>query len=82
MPCCRVRTATISAGLLLGLPRRLAEEFSFALAVALTPAVILLELRRLMKAAHPGAALVPMLAPGLLGMLFSFGAGLLALRWL
>ena len=30
-------------------PRALAEDFSFALAVVLTPAVIVLELRRLLK---------------------------------
>lgn len=77
--------ATISSGLLLGINRVLSEEFSFALAVLLTPPVILLELRRLMKA--NAAAATPMhlsalLGPGLVGMVFSFGAGLVALKWL
>ncbi len=77
--------ATISTGLVLGLSRRTAEEFSFVLAVALTPVVIAKELLRLLKA--QGAALhsvstMHLLAPSLLGMLFSYFAGLLALRWL
>ena len=77
--------ATISAGLLLGLPRALAEDFSFALSVILTPAVLGLEGRRLIKAAHEAgrSAWSPELfTPGLIGMVFSFAAGLLALRWL
>lgn len=77
--------ATISSGLLLGIPRALCEDFSFALAVILTPPVIALETHRLIKAAHAAgrSAWSPELfAPGLLGMVFSFGAGLLALRWL
>ena len=78
--------ATISAGLLLGMKRLIAEEFSFALAVVLTPPVIGRELWRLMAAHHltleglPGAS--SLLAPSLLGMVFSFITGLLALRWL
>jgi undecaprenyl-diphosphatase len=77
--------ATISTALLDGLPRALAEDFSFALAVLLTPPVIVLETRRLLKAAH--AAGLPawdpsLFAPGLVGMVFSFLAGLAALRWL
>ena len=77
--------ATISTGLLVGIPRMLSEDFSFALAVVLTPPVIVLELRRLMKATKLAGAplhLGELLTPGLLGMVFSFGAGLLALRWL
>lgn len=79
--------ATISTGLFLGIPRLLSEEFSFALAVALTPPVILLELKRLLKfhLAHTtqgGLQLLPLLTPGLLGMLLSFTSGLFALRWL
>lgn len=81
--------ATISTGLLLGIDRRNAEEFSFALAVVLTPPVIARELWRLLKAnagaaepVHGGALLLP----GLFGMLCSFIAGLGALwllsRWL
>jgi undecaprenyl-diphosphatase len=76
--------ATISTGLALGVQRQRAEEFSFALAVVLTPAVIVKEVLRLIKAeAATGAAdLMPLLLPSLLGMLLSFAAGLLALRWL
>ncbi|HTC15598.1 MAG TPA: undecaprenyl-diphosphate phosphatase [Steroidobacteraceae bacterium] len=77
--------ATISTGMLLGLARRSAEEFSFALAVVLTPAVVYQELHRLHKAqalAPQAQSLTHALAPSLLGMLLSFLAGLLALRWL
>jgi undecaprenyl-diphosphatase len=78
--------ATISTALLYGVPRALAEDFSFALAVVLTPPVILLELRRLLKAAAlhgpGGAGLAALTLPGLLGMVGSFLAGLVALRWL
>ena len=79
--------ATISTGLALGVSRRNAEEFSFALAVVLTPAVIVKEVWRLYKAQvastpmHAGE-LVHLLTPGLIGMVLSFVAGLLALRWL
>lgn len=76
--------ATISTGLALGVQRRRAEEFSFALAVVLTPPVIVKEVLRLMKAQHAGQAVDvwSALGPGLLGMVLSFAAGLLALRWL
>lgn len=77
--------ATISTGLFLGIERLRAEEFSFALAVVLTPAVIAKEGYRLIKAeatAGGARALASMLAPGLLGMLLSCAAGWLALRWL
>lgn len=81
--------ATISTSLFQGISRSLAEEFSFALAVALTPPVILLELKRLLRDLHarglasaPGFSIASSLAPGLLGMLCSFIAGLIALRWL
>ena len=79
--------ATISVGLLLGVARVKAEEFSFALAVVLTPPVIVREVLRLLKAhelsasgqgAHPAGLFLP----GLIGMMLSFLAGLLALRWL
>jgi undecaprenyl-diphosphatase len=74
--------ATISTGLFCGVPRLLAEDFSFALAVAVTPAVILRELYRLLKAnvADASVDLVPLLMPGMVGMVFSFLAGLVALR--
>lgn len=76
--------ATISTGLLLGLPKQKLEEFSFALAVVLTPPVIAREALRLFKANKEGAhlSLGPLLAPSLLGMVVSFLAGLLALKWL
>jgi undecaprenyl-diphosphatase len=41
--------ATISTGLILGLPKQKLEEFSFALAVVLTPAAIAQETHRLIK---------------------------------
>jgi undecaprenyl-diphosphatase len=76
--------ATISTGMLLAVPKRAAEEFSFALAVVLTPAVIGREFLRLYKdrAAAGALHLAPMMTPGLIGMVASFFAGLLALKWL
>ncbi len=76
--------STISAGLLLGISRRRIEEFSFALAVVLTPPVIARESMRLLKHdAHASISnLADMFMPGILGMIFSFIAGLLALKWL
>jgi undecaprenyl-diphosphatase len=78
--------ATISLGLLLGISKERAEEFSFALAVVLTPPVIVREVWRLLKArsaALPhGANVFSLFYPSLLGLVFSCLAGLLALRWL
>jgi len=81
--------ATISTGLLLGVVKARADQFSFALAVILTPAAVGREVWRLIKAQHeagsPGVtwtALAPGLWPSLLGMVCAFLAGLLALRWL
>lgn len=77
--------ATISTGLLLGISRRKIEEFSFALAVVLTPPVITREVWRLLKDQHAKAsmpAMVHMFMPSVLAMVFSFVAGLLALKWL
>jgi undecaprenyl-diphosphatase len=78
--------ATISTGLLLGVPRRKIEEFSFALAVVLTPPVIVREVMRLLKVQHEMtsslADMSQIFMPSLLGMVFSFVAGLLALKWL
>jgi undecaprenyl-diphosphatase len=82
--------ATISTGLLLGLDKVRSEDFSFALAVVLTPAVIVKEGYRLFKAQHSllasGSDLLSVAGPSVLGMLFSFIAGLAALkllsRWL
>lgn len=77
--------ATISTGLLRGHDRLRVEEFSFALAVVLTPPVVGRELLRLLKArgqagehVHFGA----LIGPGLLGLVCSFVAGLLALKFL
>jgi undecaprenyl-diphosphatase len=79
--------ATISTALFLGVSRRRAEEFSFALAVVLTPPVIAKEAYRLYKAVSPSSAATPaqllhFVTPSLLGMALSFLAGLAALRWL
>ena len=80
--------STISTGLIAGVSRLRAEEFSFALAVLLTPAVLFREAQRLYAAGvtTPG---VPgtdtwwsLFGPGVSGMVLSFLAGLLALRWL
>ena len=77
--------ATISAGLFRGLRKDLLEDFSFALAVVLTPVVIVREGDRLIKAQHvaglAGQSLGP-IWPSLAGMLLSFAAGWLALKWL
>ncbi len=80
--------ATISTGMLLNIRHSTAEEFSFALAVMLTPAAIAYELHKLVKDKFDGSwsqfqsQAVHQLSPGLLGMACSFAAGLLALRWL
>ncbi|MBF0415175.1 MAG: undecaprenyl-diphosphate phosphatase [Magnetococcales bacterium] len=79
--------ATISTGLLLGLAKMEAEVFSFALAVVLTPPVVVREVMRLLKAHasnpnHQGIDLAPLFFPSMLGMVLSFIAGMLALKWL
>ncbi|MEQ1143687.1 undecaprenyl-diphosphate phosphatase [Acinetobacter soli] len=79
--------ATISTGLFLGISRQKAEEFSFALAVVLTPAVIAKELLRLLHTQQTTTgtahlALSSLFLPSLFGMVFSFLTGLLALKWL
>lgn len=80
--------ATISTGLLAHASRQRAERFSFALAVILTPAAIAREAERLLRASHAAAAagapldLRGSVLAALLGMIFSFLAGLAALRWL
>ena len=75
--------ATISTGMLTGVPKVRAEDFSFALAVILTPAADAREAWRLFESQNQ---LAPQLAFGvgtsLLGALFAFLAGLLALKWL
>jgi undecaprenyl-diphosphatase len=77
--------ATISTALLAGAGRQPAEEFSFALGFVITPELIALELRRLVSLHHSDAVRHPLfhqIAPGLIGMVCSFFAGLLALRLL
>ncbi len=75
--------ATISAGLLCGVSRSLSEDFSFALALVLTPPVQAYSIYKLLKAhALSTDTLVDILVPGLVGMVFSFAAGVLALRFL
>ncbi len=75
--------STISAGLLLGLGKARLEEYSFALAVVLTPAVVFHEAGRLIKSRHEAGGL-PLGAhdfiPSLIGMVFAFLAGLVALK--
>ena len=80
--------STISVGMLVGATKERAERFSFAMAVVLTPPVVAIEALRLQKASH--AALLAgapidlrgSLVSCLLGMVFSFLAGLVALKWL
>ena len=76
--------ATISAGMLAGVGKSRAETFSFALAVVLTPPVVARETLRLVRAEHiTGTAnLASAALPSLLGAVFAFLAGLLALKWL
>ncbi len=80
--------STISTGMLAGVTKKRAEDFSFAMAVVLTPAVVGLEALRLQRASHAamagGAAidLKASLVASALGAVFSFLAGLVALKWL
>jgi undecaprenyl-diphosphatase len=76
--------ATISVGMLSGLSRALSEDFSFALAVVLTPAAIGREALRLIQMRHVehGVTIASAAGPSLLGAVFAFFAGLLALKWL
>jgi len=76
--------ATISAGMLAGVTKSRAEAFSFALAIVLTPPVVARETMRLVRAEHitGTASLASAAFPSLLGAVFAFLAGLLALKWL
>jgi undecaprenyl-diphosphatase len=80
--------ATISTGMLTGATKQRAERFSFALAVVITPAAIGREALRLLHATHAAAAsgspidLHGTVLISLLGALFAFLAGLVALKWL
>jgi undecaprenyl-diphosphatase len=79
---------TISAGMLTGAAKERAERFSFAMAVVITPLAIGREGLRLLKATHEAAAtgtpidLHGTLVFSLMGAVFAFLAGLVALRWL
>ncbi|HEV3237683.1 MAG TPA: undecaprenyl-diphosphate phosphatase [Gemmataceae bacterium] len=74
--------ATISTALWLGMERMLAEEFSFALAVVLTPVAIGWSIYKLVVRTEwtSETHLIDLVIPGLVGMIFSFIAGLLALK--
>lgn len=75
--------STISVGMLTGARKEPAERFSFALAVVLTPPVVMMEAVRLVHAASVAPIdLHASIAMSLLGAVFSFIAGLLALKWL
>jgi undecaprenyl-diphosphatase len=77
--------STISTGMLAGAGRRQVEVFSFALGVILTPAAIYTEFHRFLKAQAATASpahLGHLIQPQIVGMVGSFVAGLLALRWL
>jgi len=78
--------ATISAGLLLGIDKKRVEDFSFALAVVLTPPVVAREVLRFLKVQHVSAphhaSMLSLFLPSVLGMVLSFISGILALKWL
>jgi undecaprenyl-diphosphatase len=79
---------TISAGMLTGASKERAERFSFALAVILTPAVVVQEGLRMLKEVKAEALLgvhvdlKGSVLTSLLGAVFAFLAGLVALKWL
>jgi undecaprenyl-diphosphatase len=77
--------ATISTGLFCGLRKDLLEDFSFALAVVLTPAIIVREGHRLLQAQHLAGVAADSLGPiwpCVAGMILSFASGWLSLKWL
>jgi undecaprenyl-diphosphatase len=76
--------ATISAGMLLGVAKSRAEAFSFALAVVLTPPVVVRETLRLiqMERTEGSADLASVALLTMIGAVAAFLAGLLALKWL
>lgn len=76
--------ATISTGMLAGVAKVRAEDFSFALAVILTPVAIARESWRLLESQHGhlGQALTSSVTSSLIGAVFAFLAGLVALKWL
>ena len=84
--------STISTGMLVGAAKERAERFSFAMAVVLTPVVVGIEALRLEKARRaavtlgsPASMAIDLhtsIVSSLLGMVFAFLAGLVALKWL
>jgi len=78
--------STISTGLILGIEKKRLEDFSFALAVVLTPPIILIEGLRFVKAQHAsalhGTSMVGLFLPSVIGMVLSFISGIFALKWL
>ena len=79
--------ATISCGLVAGTSKQSVENFSFALAVILTPPVVIREVMRLVTSRQAlvvsgTGPVLSLFLPGLLGLVCSFLAGLLALQWL
>jgi undecaprenyl-diphosphatase len=74
--------ATISTGMLLGVAKPRAERFSFALAVVLTPAVVVREVLRLLHAPESHEALRSVALLSVVGAFLAFLAGLVALKWL
>jgi len=80
--------ATISTGMLTDAAKDRAERFSFAMAVVITPFAIAREAMRLLHATHDAAKTgTPVDLHGtvlfsLLGAVFAFLAGLVALKWL
>jgi undecaprenyl-diphosphatase len=79
---------TISAGMLTGASKERAERFSFAMAVVITPLAIGREAMRVLHATKDAAAsgtpvdLHGTVVASLLGAVFAFLAGLVALKWL
>jgi undecaprenyl-diphosphatase len=81
--------ATISTAMLTGVTKARAEVFSFALAVVLTPPAIVREVLRVLHQHQAQSQLAggagqtsSTLLPSIIGMICSFVAGLLALKWL
>ena len=76
--------ATISTGLLTKVRKVSAEDFSFALAVILTPVAVAREGLRLLEAqrGHLAPELTSSVTSSLIGAFFAFVAGLVALKWL
>ncbi|KPF69905.1 UDP-diphosphatase [beta proteobacterium AAP99] len=79
--------ATISSAMLMRVQRSRAEAFSFAMAVVLTPPLIVRQVLRLIRAQAQRGPLAAkqwlhLATPSLAGAVLAFLAGLLALRWL